>query len=79
MIQRTIKGIPVFKAKRDHFHHSFNIQDPQKIIIFASLLNITFGATGLLLKKYNVHDGYSFIIFSLTSIVYLFWKLKNHK
>ena len=79
MIQRTLKGFSVLEAKRDHFHHSFNIKNPKKIIIFATTINISFGTTGLLLKKYNVYDGYSLIIFTFISIIYLYWKLNNHK
>ncbi len=79
IIQRKLKGYSAFKPQRDHFHHSFNIDYPEKIVGYAIIINILFGATGIILKKLALHDGYSFLLFCFISLLYLKWKLQMHK
>ena len=77
IIQRLLKKASPFEAKRDHFHHCFNRKRPVKIVYYVTMLNILFGAIGLFLKSFEIHDGYSLGIFLILFIIFLTWKLKS--
>jgi UDP-GlcNAc:undecaprenyl-phosphate GlcNAc-1-phosphate transferase len=78
IIHRILTKHSPFEARRDHFHHSFGKNSPLKIVAYIFLLNLIFGSTGIILNEMQIHEGFSFVLFFITALFFLAWKLKKH-
>jgi len=63
----------VLHASRDHFHHVLHIAGINVHIstFLLSLLSLTFGCIGLVMNYFSLADGWQFISFVFTFILYL--------
>ncbi len=77
MFQRIIQKSSPFKADRKHLHHLLLKlgYKPIHIVIVTCTISFLFGSTGIVLNNHSISDSISFLLYLLSSIIFLTYKI----